>query len=143
MELVPIIQILSSKVVKWLLKCPLYNFGVKGKKGLATTLIFMRKGQARVFIIRMIRINSSSARQTLPNLKVFEKSSFRTEWGFKLLELRVLTSSYSSSPGSTATITTNVFRVKRCSFFKNNNNNKKKNKNKKHNTKRNKTKQMK
>ena len=125
MELVPIIQILSSKVVKWLLKCPLYNFGVKGKKGLATTLIFMRKGQARVFIIRMIRINSSSARQTLPNLKVFEKSSFRTEWGFKLLELRVLTSSYSSS-GSTATITSNVFRVKRCSFFKNNNNNKKK-----------------
>lgn len=32
MELVPIIQVLSSKVVKWLLKCPLYNFGVKGKK---------------------------------------------------------------------------------------------------------------
>ena len=49
MELVPIIQILSSKVVKWLLKCPLYNFGVKGKKGLATTPIFMCKGQARVY----------------------------------------------------------------------------------------------
>ena len=98
MELVPIIQILSSsEVVKWLLKCPLYNFGVKGKKGLATTLIFMRKGQARVFIIRMIRINLSSA---LPNLIVFEKSSFRTEWGFKPrapctnVELQFLTGQY-------------------------------------------------
>ena len=88
MELVPIIQLLSSKVVKWLLKCPLYNFGVKGKKGLATTPIFMCKGQARVCIIRMIRINSSSARQTLSNSIVFEKSSCRMEHdGVSILEL--------------------------------------------------------
>ena len=85
MELVPIIQILSSKVVKWLLKCPLYNFGVKGKKGLATTPIFMCKGQARVWIIS---INSSSARQTLSNSIVFEKSSCRMEHdGVSILEL--------------------------------------------------------
>ena len=101
MELVPIIQILSSKVVKWLLKCPLYNFGVKGKKGLATTLIFMHKGQARVFIIRMIRLNSSSALQALLWSIVFEKSSCRIEWGFKPssswsanVELKFLTGQY-------------------------------------------------
>ena len=147
MELVPIIQILSSsEVVKWLLKCPLCHFGVKGKIGLATTLVFMRKGQAGVFIIRMIRLNSSSALQALLWSIVFEKWSYRIEWGFKPRAPEVLTSYYSSSPGSTATITTNVFRVKRwhkyenkTSFFKNNNNdNKKQEQEAKNETKRNK-----
>ena len=102
----------------------------------------MRKGQERVFIIRMIRLNSSSARQSLPNSIAFEKSSCRTEWGFKPRAAEVLTSNNSSSPGSTATITTTVFRVKRwhkreknTSFFKND-------KNKKHKKKRNKTNEM-
>ena len=82
MELVPIIQILSSKVVKWLLKCPFYNFGVNGKKGPAATLIFMRKGQARVFIIRMIRLNSNSARQALLSI-VFDKIKLSHRMGFQ------------------------------------------------------------
>lgn len=95
-------------------KMPFLQCGLKRKKmaGYHPDLHAQRAGGC-VYNTDDPYLNSSSARQTLPNLIVFEKSSFRSEWGFKPRAPEVLTSNNSSSPGSTATITTIVFRVKR------------------------------